>query len=413
MAKWNWKWNWHKITLRNTLMFVLSGSLSLFFQTVNQMAYAQTGSNNYNVISYGADPTYVNPSDNAFNSAMNACAGTFGGTVYIPQGHYKLISGFQWKPGCNIVADPAAHIEAGAPISSLFYGLVGPLNSLRNLEFSGGIWDCNGNVANGIWIGDFLSIRMNHFTMLGCNKNSFMSLGNPAASAQNALYLDHAYFYNYGSITPKVVPNNIGIYISGSIANNYLSDIEIVGVDTGIYGALPSSWLTRIHIWDYASQGGGTAGIHLLNYGPVWLDKIEVDGPIKNFAYWFTGYGQQYYLSNSTFQSNGNDRQTYAVQIDLGAQLVAQNNNFFGASSSQRILQDFGGDLSHLSAVGTTTSFVVNGVHSAVVKTGYGNPNSAVYGNPGDMYLSSAGGSNATFWVKESGANTNTGWTAK
>jgi hypothetical protein len=46
-------------------------------------------------------------------------------------------------------------------------------------------------------------------------------------------------------------------------------------------------------------------------------------------------------------------------------------------------------------------------------KTGTGDPNGSAVGNPGDIYSNDAGGAGATFWVKESGVGTNTGWVAK
>jgi hypothetical protein len=40
-------------------------------------------------------------------------------------------------------------------------------------------------------------------------------------------------------------------------------------------------------------------------------------------------------------------------------------------------------------------------------------PNEVVTGSPCDVYITSAGGSGTTFWVKESGTATNTGWVGK
>lgn len=44
---------------------------------------------------------------------------------------------------------------------------------------------------------------------------------------------------------------------------------------------------------------------------------------------------------------------------------------------------------------------------------GFADPNTNVFGSPGDLYLSPNGGANITLWVKESGSNTNTGWVGK
>lgn len=47
------------------------------------------------------------------------------------------------------------------------------------------------------------------------------------------------------------------------------------------------------------------------------------------------------------------------------------------------------------------------------ISAGTGTPNGVVSGNPGDLYVSLAGGSGTTLYVKQSGANTNTGWVGK
>ena len=44
---------------------------------------------------------------------------------------------------------------------------------------------------------------------------------------------------------------------------------------------------------------------------------------------------------------------------------------------------------------------------------GTGDPNSVIFGTVGDLYTRTDGGANTTLYVKESGANTNTGWAAK
>lgn len=44
---------------------------------------------------------------------------------------------------------------------------------------------------------------------------------------------------------------------------------------------------------------------------------------------------------------------------------------------------------------------------------GTGDPNAAVVGQVGDLYINKSGGASTTLWVKESGNGTNTGWVAK
>lgn len=47
------------------------------------------------------------------------------------------------------------------------------------------------------------------------------------------------------------------------------------------------------------------------------------------------------------------------------------------------------------------------------IRTGSGAPERAVVGSVGDLYLRTDGSTSTTLYVKTSGANTNTGWTAK
>lgn len=52
-------------------------------------------------------------------------------------------------------------------------------------------------------------------------------------------------------------------------------------------------------------------------------------------------------------------------------------------------------------------------INTVQLVTGAGNPNGVITGNPGDLYLNTAGGASTTLYVKESGTGTNTGWVGK
>ena len=64
----------------------------------------------------------------------------------------------------------------------------------------------------------------------------------------------------------------------------------------------------------------------------------------------------------------------------------------------------------NLASPALTGSPTINGV---AIQTGSGSPNTVVTGNPGDLYLNTAGGASTTLYVKESGTGTNTGWVGK
>lgn len=59
----------------------------------------------------------------------------------------------------------------------------------------------------------------------------------------------------------------------------------------------------------------------------------------------------------------------------------------------------------------TTTATVISG--GCKWSTGTGSPNGAVVGSPCDIYTNKSGGAGTTFYVKESGSATNTGWVGK
>jgi len=70
-------------------------------------------------------------------------------------------------------------------------------------------------------------------------------------------------------------------------------------------------------------------------------------------------------------------------------------------------------------ALNGTQGVVASGVNQITlgigikVSAGTGSPSGIVSGNPGDLYLNIAGGSGSTLFVKESGANTTSGWIGK
>lgn len=49
---------------------------------------------------------------------------------------------------------------------------------------------------------------------------------------------------------------------------------------------------------------------------------------------------------------------------------------------------------------------------SVVIENSIGDPNGAITGNPGSVYINRSGGSSVSLWVKESGVLSNTGWVA-
>lgn len=64
-------------------------------------------------------------------------------------------------------------------------------------------------------------------------------------------------------------------------------------------------------------------------------------------------------------------------------------------------------------AIGGTPESARDQIGALGGTSGHGSPEGVVVGSPGDTYVNLDGGANLTFWVKESGVDTNTGWVAK
>lgn len=59
------------------------------------------------------------------------------------------------------------------------------------------------------------------------------------------------------------------------------------------------------------------------------------------------------------------------------------------------------------------TALKVSMANGLNIYVGSGSPNGQITDKPPAIYLNSAGGAGTTLYVKESGANTNTGWVGK
>lgn len=77
---------------------------------------------------------------------------------------------------------------------------------------------------------------------------------------------------------------------------------------------------------------------------------------------------------------------------------------------SFEFLQDI---INRLNGQELANGFVQTEIAGVTLTVGQGDPNGIVEGSPPDLYFNLNGGAGATFWVKESGAETDTGWVGK
>ena len=95
----------------------------------------------------------------------------------------------------------------------------------------------------------------------------------------------------------------------------------------------------------------------------------------------------------------------------IGAREPLLNNEGFLRWPFMKLFSGWNITLSHLTSTAANTATILPAKTN--INVGSGSPNSVVLGNPGDLYLNTAGGAGTTLWVKESGTATNMGWVGK
>jgi hypothetical protein len=143
-------------------------------------------------------------------------------------------------------------------------------------------------------------------------------------------------------------------------------------------------------------------------------------------------YGNTQSMQNANgihiFGANGNatgiaiDGFKYGVSVSVpaisGAGAAALNASGGGSGQYGAYITNSAGTALYAATGGGATGIAIDcanaiKVGGALFSSGTGSPNGVVLGVPGDVYTNKSGGAGATWWVKESGSNTNTGWVAK
>jgi hypothetical protein len=211
---------------------------------------------------------------------------------------------------------------------------------------------------------------------------------------------------------------------------------------------------------DCVIRPGGTSDVYINNCGNVVWDRCYITAVINvtncNVAVVRGGQGlnqgSQYNVFTTATPSPAGFSASQiqalfttclaTVSIDAGSSFIAQMgarirntvtvNGLFksrSGSTSGNVVVNSGGTYTEdtgaghdgtltLNGTGAYTQIGVYGVGSLFLNgsqiiNGTGSPNGVVVGNPGDLYLNKSGGSITTLWVKETGTNTNTGWSGK
>ena len=124
-------------------------------------------------------------------------------------------------------------------------------------------------------------------------------------------------------------------------------------------------------------------------------------GSYNTFAGQATGYynttgNQNTFVGQGAGYNPANDIAQYRIAADTDCAFLG-----YGATKNNA------STLTNATAIGATAMV------TASIYTGAGSPNGSQVGSPGDIYLNTSGGAATTLYVKESGANTNTGWVGK
>jgi hypothetical protein len=164
--------------------------------------------------------------------------------------------------------------------------------------------------------------------------------------------------------------------------------------DAGAY-ALPlarvkGQWIS-VSVWVYSATDSPNPSIQMYVDGnPIGVGFATLEHDV-----WKRLHGVWFVASDAT------SAKIAFLGSALGSYYIADVEAHVGHASGSR---------SFSPPSNSQTDFYIGG---AKMSSGEGSPESAVTGSPGDSYFNRSGGTGTTFYVKESGTNTNTGWVAK
>lgn len=323
----------------------------------------------YNVVDYGADPTgATNNFGASFNSAMTQCytLGNLGaarnGTVYIPNGFYRLgTTTMNWLPGCNIVADHAAYVVANTSITVMLTTGVAGTNTIQDVYLEGGQWDCNANVTqDGFRIQDFARVSIAQFRMYNCSGNAgngsiggFIRLGAATALSFNDITINHSFLFNFTTQVPSLVTGNYGIFNdpSGQVTDSLFTDNLVAGTSIGFQGICFDCIFYNNHTFVISTQGNMVHGFQFTS-GQIRMTNNQCDGPVVsgNGCYDISGSKPYTLVANGFFEGTNNNVSN-AVNIGSGTIVKSYGNHWIGNTSSNKILTDYTGTLTNLTAI--------------------------------------------------------------
>ena len=212
---------------------------------------------------------------------------------------------------------------------------------------------------------------------------------------------------------PIRIYNSAGSQILG-INSDDNSNI-FMGYGTGTANN-PTNGKSNVFIGQY-SGNANSSGRQSTGVGAQSLLAATIGN--ENTAVGFNAGGLQTQGSSNTYVG------TYSgiTNSSGNANLTGSYNTWIGSLTGPGVASqlsyatslgyDAKNDKSNQVALGgaTVTEIMIANTHRLIYGTG--SPNSAVTGNIGDIYINTSGGAGTTFYIKESGLATNTGWVGK
>ncbi|HEV2674154.1 MAG TPA: hypothetical protein VGV37_06390 [Aliidongia sp.] len=438
------------------VVFIGSGSIGAFNPQTPSIPYAvqayrataMLSSNillNYIDVTWlGADPTGTVSSSAAFAAAELACTTGLGATIYAPPGKYRAyldVSHNNQAP-CIWRADNAAWlpINTSQTNSTLVYANDCDITySGTGIKFIG--WNFDGRV-NGSGAGD-----INYLLYLNCAKIELQGTVIGVSKAAGIYGFFAQYFRDQDStittgtgaiacpVGGPVSGCPWGAYFTGNGTGQSSNELSFLRTrfntgynGVGIFGTATATSFNRVEFQNWtvcgASVGadpGGAEASNVAFYSPYFE---------LNTTHLCIGAAQNISVYSPTFLGD------VAITAALTSNLTVVNP--YGITTSATLNHPSGNtDTVSLNWIGGTFGPTLNVGHpgptqinivpgtyatastgmtfgaGANLHSGTVTPNSNITGNVGDTYVNQAGGTSTTFYVKETGNGTNTGWVAK
>jgi hypothetical protein len=319
--------------------------LSLFIAilALGVSVHAQSSSSgNISVLTYGADPSGVQDSTAAFQSAATAATNQ-NGTLYVPAGTYKVNSPIE--VGSSLEMDDSAVVKATAPMSAVIR--VGSNNFVYDEVYSGGKIEANNLAQDGIIFRQYQHVLVEKIVVSNALANGF-HFGDSSLGTSSYEAVAHG-IYTKRDPASTLQPGSTGVFVDSNATDNSISQGIFVSSDIGVKVMTGGNFFTDIHVWALPSSGTMSVGFDDFANGNFWkgceADTVSTYG-LHARAFNTVVEGCRFYNN-----SGGSDNAVVGIRFDQSAPGASVTSNiFFGYDSSHRLAADMSGANSSVSS---------------------------------------------------------------